>query len=564
MEGVVDVVVLGTGLTESITAAALSKAGYKVAHIDLNPYYGADEASLSLDELIEWADQRSSLESKHNNPYLECQKAKFTSISRSASTLSQSRQYAISLAPSLIPSIGPIISSLVASGVARYGGYRLLERVGVYDISGTVKAVPGSKEDVFKDKGISLIDKRRLMRFLMFAAGEFEEKKDLQGQENTPFLEFLQTAFLLNEEIAGIMAYSLAYCVSLSDTTLQALRRIRNYLRSAGRYGASSFLVGHYGGSGEIAQGFCRTAAVAGGIYVLGRRISAITSPEVQLTSAKTFSGSNTQPSRYSVELEDFPEKLTCNLIISSSDHVPPYLLLNAKRIPSSASYSNAQYSSIARCITIIDRPISFSSTSSQPETSSSGVETPEHSYADEAPARQDVDTSVLVFPPSSIPDGSTTTAVHALITGPGCMATPSGKWIVYLSIPLLEPSSSPETVLKPYVDAILSLTTMASSDTPAEPLFWIYYNQNLSPSISSNISPPSSLHIPPTVLITPLPSILLPETSDSAATNAEAVFHEALKSLQPKAESAHVDAQDTVPFWPPIEGDPGEEAEQW
>jgi RAB protein geranylgeranyltransferase component A len=195
---------------------ALSKAGYKVAHIDINPYYGADEASLSLGELIQWADDRSPLEPEHLNPYLDCQKAKFTSISKSASTLPQSRQYALSLAPSLIPSIGPTISSLVASGVARYGGYRLLERVGVYDISGIVKAVPSSKEDVFKNKDISLVDKRRLMRFLMFAAGDFEDKKDLEGKENTPFLEFLQTVFSLNEEIAGIIAYSLAYCVSTS------------------------------------------------------------------------------------------------------------------------------------------------------------------------------------------------------------------------------------------------------------------------------------------------------------------------------------------------------------
>jgi Rab proteins geranylgeranyltransferase component A len=197
-------------------SSALSKAGYKVAHIDFNTYYGADEASLSLDELVHWADERSSLESEIANSYLESQKSRFISISRSASKLPQPRQYSLSLAPSLIPSVGPIISSLVSSGVARYGGYRLLECVGVYDISGTVKAVPGSKEDVFKNKDISLVDKRRLMRFLLFAAGEFEDKKEIDGQENTPFLEFLKISFSLNEEIAAMIAYSLAYCVSAS------------------------------------------------------------------------------------------------------------------------------------------------------------------------------------------------------------------------------------------------------------------------------------------------------------------------------------------------------------
>lgn len=38
-----DFVVLGTGLTESILAAALSIAGAKVLHLDPNPFYGSHE-----------------------------------------------------------------------------------------------------------------------------------------------------------------------------------------------------------------------------------------------------------------------------------------------------------------------------------------------------------------------------------------------------------------------------------------------------------------------------------------------------------------------------------------
>jgi GDP dissociation inhibitor len=44
----------------------------------------------------------------------------------------------------------------------------------------------------------------------------------------------------------------------LEDPTLPALKRLRGFLRSAGRYGNSPFLIGHYGGLGELAQGFCR------------------------------------------------------------------------------------------------------------------------------------------------------------------------------------------------------------------------------------------------------------------------------------------------------------------
>lgn len=47
-----------------------------------------------------------------------------------------------------------------------------------------MKRVPGSKEEVFKDKSISLVDKRRLMKFLMFVAGEFEDDEILRGELN--------------------------------------------------------------------------------------------------------------------------------------------------------------------------------------------------------------------------------------------------------------------------------------------------------------------------------------------------------------------------------------------
>ena len=195
--------------------SALSKAGVKVAHLDNNPYYGGDEANLTLDELARWADSRStsSENSEKLSSYLEAQRAKFTSVKCSPIVPDHSRHYSISLAPSLIPSVGPLISSLIASGVSRYGGYRLLERVGIYSNSNGLQNVPGSKEDVFKST-LTLIEKRRLMRFLVFASGEFEGSKELQGHEQTPFPEFLQSQFSLTQDMVDAIAYALAFCFS--------------------------------------------------------------------------------------------------------------------------------------------------------------------------------------------------------------------------------------------------------------------------------------------------------------------------------------------------------------
>lgn len=42
------VIVLGTGLTECVLSGLLSVEGKKVLHMDRNDYYGADSASLNL------------------------------------------------------------------------------------------------------------------------------------------------------------------------------------------------------------------------------------------------------------------------------------------------------------------------------------------------------------------------------------------------------------------------------------------------------------------------------------------------------------------------------------
>jgi Rab proteins geranylgeranyltransferase component A len=184
------------------TLSALAKAGYRVAHIDQNPYYGSSEASLSVDEFIEWAksapDGVASVE-----------------LSSSEDFIASSRQYSLSLSPSIIPSIGPLVDSLIGSGVSRYGSFQLVGRVYIHSPGG-FKSVPGSKEDIFTSKEISMKDKTRLMRFLKFAADDFEGKKEIEGRGETPIGDFLKTVFGLNAEIVEAIVYALMYCFDSS------------------------------------------------------------------------------------------------------------------------------------------------------------------------------------------------------------------------------------------------------------------------------------------------------------------------------------------------------------
>ncbi|KAK1220723.1 hypothetical protein PQX77_016549 [Marasmius sp. AFHP31] len=543
-EGAFDIIVIGTGLTESIAAAALSKAGFKVAQLDENQYYGAEEASLSQDELLQWQDRQPAADDI------------YSSHTRSTrDVLPQSRQYSLSLLPSIIPSTGPLISSLIQSGVSRYGGFRMIEDVAMYHPSGTVKVVPGSKEDIFRDKSITLVDKRRLMRFLKFASGDFEDSKELEGKKEQGFFEFLQSTFSLNDDAASAIVYALSYCQSASDPTIGALERLRRYLRSAGRYGHSPFLVGHYGSAGEIAQGFCRTSAVSGGVYILGRKITS-----VKCTADQE---SEEQLPQYVIQMHEFPEPLTCKVLISSASRIPDSLL-SSSRLSELRKASGS--STFARCMAIIDKPLSFRPPGQEdtpPEPEPDG----EEAEADTPPqSPKSMDAGILIFPPSSLPGGKATSTVDVLIQGEGTMSTPQGKWIVYLTT--INPANeSPEDLLRPYLEATLRLRK-SEDDTTITPLFTSFYNQRAplpSYATSTPLSPSTSpsfkladTSLPNYILVPQLPQQPLPEPADVANVNAEKVFWDVIRILRP--EVLKQEGESELTFWPPLPNDEGDE----
>ncbi|ESK86415.1 rab escort protein [Moniliophthora roreri MCA 2997] len=541
-EGAFDIVIVGTGLTESIAAAALSKAGFKVAQIDENPYYGADEASLTQDEFIQWQDKLSVSTDEI-----------YTSFSRTGEVLPQSRQYSISLSPAMIPSTGPLISSLIQSRVSRYGGFRLIQQVAVYNSSGSMKPVPGSKEDIFKDRSISLVDKRRLMRFLQFAVGDFSTSKELVGMEDAPYVEFLKSKFSLNEDMAIAIAYALSYCQSPIDPTLPALQRIHRYLLSAGRYGSSPFLLGHYGSSGEISQGFCRTSAVSGGVYILGKTLKSVRRAD------KSQSTADTDTPEYIIHFDEWSEALTCKVMISSATRIPRELLPESKH---AQLRHDACSTTVARCVAIIDKPLSFVPTR---ETGQSGTTETEAGNDEQAssPSSDQIDAGVLIFPPDSLSSGSASSAVDVLIVGEGTMSTPQGKWILYLST--LNPENiPPKDLLQPYLDTTLSL----ASTEAVSPLFTSFYNRR-SPAPSDASTPSDAARqsfkltdLPNYILVPQLPTLPLTEPPDIAAVHAETVFWDALRILRPEGNMS-ASAEGNAPrFWPPLPDDENEEGE--
>ena len=161
------------------TCRALAKAGKSVLHLDPNEYYGSDQASLTLDELVT---HLSSVPGSSTSPE-----------TLPEGLQNDRRRYALSLYPSVLPSRGALIDTLIASDVSKYVSFRMLDSVSIRldgaesSKSGKLRRVPGSKEEVFKDQSVSLMDKRKLMRFLMLAAGEYESSELIQGTPTCPF-----------------------------------------------------------------------------------------------------------------------------------------------------------------------------------------------------------------------------------------------------------------------------------------------------------------------------------------------------------------------------------------
>ena len=276
---------------------------------------------------------------------------------------------------------------------------------------------------------------------------------------------------------------------------------------------------------------------------------------------------------QYAVELADFDEHLSADLLIASPDYISSEL---------SASTSSTDHS-VVRCIAIIDTPISFSGAGPASETAEEkdDSETRAELVDSEPQAAQDtetsseVDTALLVFPPASIPGGSETTAASVLITGEGSMSTPRGscechcfidcgyqahlgpgcEGILYITMPDPGSEQSAETALRPYLDAALTLTV-----SPASPLFTLFYKESV-----TKLAPPASDAAQSTLITSPPYAPYLTEVGDSAASNAEAMFWDAVKALTaskryPKhaAEGetkADEDAKNgPESFWPPLD----------
>lgn len=322
-----DLVVIGTGLTESLVAAAAAKAGRSVLQIDPADHYGGAWASHHLDELLALL-AASGGAGEDNGPLAGTAAAARAAGLRGAALyqasgaeLGPSHQYNIDLAPKVAFGAGPLIDLLLGCGAQNYLEFKLVQ--GSYMlVGGQLRPVPSSRAEVFKGRSLGLLQKRCLMRFLKATAEAMEGAGPLQDafRDDVPFSDllvregldaelrqFLLHGVLLQDwpegggapavdsgPVHGSSAHAStapqAEAAAGADqqpaqqhqppgtepaaacqlSAAEALCLLRLYTQSAGRYGedTGAFLTPMYG-CGELPQAFCRVAAVAGAVQVL-------------------------------------------------------------------------------------------------------------------------------------------------------------------------------------------------------------------------------------------------------------------------------------------------------
>ncbi|KAF7135370.1 hypothetical protein RHSIM_Rhsim08G0027300 [Rhododendron simsii] len=305
-----DVIIIGTGLPESILAAASSAAGNTVLHLDPNPFYGSHFSSLPLSDVPSFLLSHShavplpldvlttpspsdavlvpvDLTTRPVYSHIE-----ISSHSHSTDLLEHSRKFNLDLAgPRVLFCADSAVDLMLKSGANQYVEFKNVDGTYVCGGDGKLSSVPDSRSAVFKDASLGLMEKNRLGSFFKLVEGHLKGTGSDGGRRiseedlERPFVEFLDK-IRLSTEIKSIIMYAIAMadydqdklegCRSVLKTK-DGINRLALYHSSVGRFhNALGALIYPIYGQGELCQAFCRRAAVKGCLYVLRMQVKAL------------------------------------------------------------------------------------------------------------------------------------------------------------------------------------------------------------------------------------------------------------------------------------------------
>ncbi|XP_031473675.1 rab escort protein 1 [Nymphaea colorata] len=289
-----DLIVVGTGLPESILAAAASVAGKSVLHLDPAPFYGSHYASLPIDDFTSFLNSHQETSSTLNESPSADEESAFLTVglqkrplyssveisSGDIGSLGRPRSFNLDLSgPRLLFCADSMVDMILRSSASHHLEFKSVEANCIW-VGGELKPVPDSRAAIFQDRSLGLMVKNRLMNFFKLVRGHFDseggERISDEDMEK-PFVQFL-TEQGLPDNVKCIILYAIAMVDYDQDNaeaqnlikTKDGIENLALYNASSGRFSntVGSFIYPLYG-QGELPQSFCRCAAVKGAIYIL-------------------------------------------------------------------------------------------------------------------------------------------------------------------------------------------------------------------------------------------------------------------------------------------------------
>ncbi|OBA20422.1 hypothetical protein METBIDRAFT_78811 [Metschnikowia bicuspidata var. bicuspidata NRRL YB-4993] len=367
-----DILILGTGLVESILAAALAWQGVAVLHIDRNPHYGDTAPTLTIEQLKRWCVEANQGQVAHVSD------AQIYVPGGERTNAFSSTDYGVDLSPKVMFAQLDLLALLVRLKVYRYVEFQSVSNFHMFENDHFLLKLTGaSQEQIFTDQQLLVATKRSLMRFLKFVLQDNAAPHKaalLAAHAATPIGDFLRRQFHLAPPQADELPPAHAHARG-------------RFLVSLDVYGKFPVMVLRYGGPGELAQGFCRSAAVAGATYKLATRL---VDYDPQAKVARFDDGSRVRINEKIVVLPNQVPRFLQSGYAEAAARLPPF--------------------SVTRLVAIVRNACA------------------EWMAASESSA-------VVVFPPHSLPTHNQH-AVQALIQNGGAGVCPAGEAIWYLHTP--------------------------------------------------------------------------------------------------------------------------------
>ncbi|CAL4957284.1 unnamed protein product [Urochloa decumbens] len=436
-----DVVLCGTGLPESVLAAACAAAGKTVLHVDPSPFYGSLYSSIPLPSLASFLSPDSSPSSSsataaaaasdsHTAVDLH-RRGVYSEVETSGAIPEPARRFTVDLVgPRVLYCADEAVDLLLRSGGSHHVEFKSVDGGSLLYWEGSLYPVPDSSRAIFNDTTLKRMEKYALNKFYNVVKehiaatsasaderGEGDAAAMISEEDlDLPFIEFLNRYKLCPKMRAVVL-----YAISMADydqhgpdpsekliTTREGIQTIALYSKSIGRFANAegAFIYPMYG-HGELPQAFCRCAAVKGALYVLRMPVAALLMDEEKkhVVGARLASG----------------QDILCKQLIIDPSYKIPTL-----DVPCDDSNSNSPRK-VARSICIFSKSL---------KGSSSNV--------------------LVVFPPKSLEEQQVA-AVRLLQLSSNLAVCPPGMFMAYLSTPCTDASAGKQCIKKA-IDALFSL----------------------------------------------------------------------------------------------------------